>query len=185
MAIDHEVVLSKLATRRQLLMFLLAGVLLIAAEILLEPWVVKGLREFCSEIGKALVVAAILGWAVDTALKNDLVRNAVSAALGYLLPDSLKPELNWLYGQQIIAQQIYNVRLEHFLEKRAVKYHGTYQRRIENISDKTAYIRLGGGTDEWFHDMGPSTIDVCEYRRIKNGEIGNTEKIPVNLSSIG
>jgi hypothetical protein len=185
MAIDHEVLLSKLATRRQLIGFALLGGLLILLAIVVKSQIPIWLEELFSEIGKAFIVAAVLGWAVDSALKHDLVRNAVSAALGYLLPESLKPELNWLYDQQIIAQQIYTVRLEHFPDQGAVKVHGTYHRRIENISVETAHVRLGGGTDEWFHPMGESTIDVCEYRRIKNGETGPTTHIAINKTPIG
>lgn len=185
MAVDTQRVLSKLATRRLLALFLALGVICILSYSLSKEYWPHLLREFVLEIGKAFVVASVIGWGVDEALKNDLVRNAVSAALGYLLPDSLKPELNWLYDQQIIAQQIYSVRLEHFPEQGAVKFHGTYHRRIENISDGKAKVRLGGGTDEWFHPMGESTIETCEYRRIKNGVIGTTEHIPVHKANIG
>jgi hypothetical protein len=172
-------------------MFFALGVICVLAHLIIkheELWTGPGLElvsDLVLEVGKALIVAAILGWGVDEALKNDLVRNAVSAALGHLLPDSLKPELVWLYDQQIIAHQIYSVRLQHFPEKRLVKFHGTYNRRIENISDEVAKVRLGGGTDEWFHADGESTIETCEYRRIKDGVIGKTQSIPTTKSNIG
>src|SRR2546426_10783202 len=86
----------------------------------------------CVEIGKAFGVAGILGLAIDRALKNELVREAVSASLGYLLPERLKQELRWLYDQKILVQQIYTVRLEHFPEDSSVRVCGAYNRRIEN-----------------------------------------------------
>src|SRR5712692_9657020 len=74
MAMDHEIALSKLATRRQLIGFALLGVSLILLDIVTQSYMPTGVGKFLSEIGKALVVAAVLGWAVDTALKHDLVR---------------------------------------------------------------------------------------------------------------
>src|SRR4051812_37749479 len=62
------------------------------------------LEGLVSEAGKALLVAAVLGYVVDHALKHELVRDAVSAALGYLLPPQLRGEMDWVYGQKVIAQ---------------------------------------------------------------------------------
>ena len=73
-------------------------------------------------------MAAVLGLIVDEALKKDLVRDAVSATLGYLLPPSLKAKLGWIYGQRFVASQTLAVRLEHEPENGLVRFHGLVSR---------------------------------------------------------
>lgn len=185
MAVDYQRILSKLATRRLLVGFIVLGALLVLVKPVSEKYVPHLLGDFVLEIGKAFVIAGILGWAVDEALKNDLVRNAVSAALGYLLPDRLKTELRWLYDQKILVQEVYAVRLEHFPDERAVRLSGTYNRRFENIAGERTVVTLAGGTDEWFHQKGESTIEACEYRRIRSDKPEQTVIVPVKKAALG
>ncbi len=187
MARDYAGIWRKLAIRRLLGGFILLGVILVvtphvpAAVETYPEWV----RNSCIEFGKAFVIAGILGWAIDEALKQDLVREAVAASLGYLLPERLKPELRWLYDQKILVQQTYAVRLEHFPEEKAVKFCGTYNRRFENVSGEKTELQIGGGTDEWFHPKGETVIDACEFRRIKGDTPESTTAIEVKKAAIG
>src|SRR5687767_5630101 len=52
-------------------------------------------------IGTALFIAGFLAGTVDVWLKRDLARNAVEAAIGYLLPKEIQPELQWIHRQQV------------------------------------------------------------------------------------
>src|SRR5215203_7463320 len=54
-------------------------------------------------LGESLIVAAALGFTVDFFYKRALARDAFEASLGYLLPEELKPELRWIYAQQIVC----------------------------------------------------------------------------------
>ena len=188
MATDYYAGLwRKYAIRRLLSEFILLGLLMIVVPqvpIVIESWD-EWLRESVVEFGKAFLVAGLLGWAIDEALKKDLVREAVAASLGYLLPDRLKTELRWLYDQKILVQQVYTVRLEHFPQEHAVRLHGSYNRRFENVSGARAKVLLAGGTDEWFHPKGESEVISCEYRRIKSDEPDPTMVVPINLAALG
>ena len=46
--------------------------------------------QLTDESGKALMIASLLGIIIDTALKEGLVRDAVSMSLGYLLPPRMR-----------------------------------------------------------------------------------------------
>jgi len=72
----------------------------------------QDMAPLASEIGLALLVAAILGLIVDRELKQGLVADAVEVSLGYLLPDELKDELRWIYGLSVMGQQTFHARLD-------------------------------------------------------------------------
>ncbi len=136
------------------------------------------------EIGKAFIVAAVLGWAVDRALKQDLVRDAVEASLGYLLPPQLRDEMNWVYGQDLIAEQTFNLVLEHQPEEHTVIVHATYDRIIRNLSNETKKVRIAGGTDEWFRNR-PAKIKTAEYRFLRDGKYQPIVQLPTRVAEGG
>lgn len=173
MAIDVGAKWRKLATTTTLLAIGLIGLILI---LLVEApsgrvygWDIVW-ANLITHVGIAAIVASILGLTVDWALKEGLISDAVGAALGHLLPERLKPELRWLYDQKVMATQSFQVRLEHFPDERSVVFHGTVNRRLENISGEKIQVKIGGGVDEWFHQRGESVVEVCEYKRIKKGQ---------------
>src|SRR3990172_2465654 len=136
------------------------------------------------EIGKAFIVASVLGWAVDRALKQDLVRDAVEASIGYLLPPQLRDEMNWVYGQSIIAEQTFSLVLEHQPDEHTVIVRATYDRIIRNISRETVKVRVAGGTDKWFRNQ-PSEIKTAEYRFLRDGKYQSVVKLPIKPSEGG
>jgi hypothetical protein len=169
----------------KLFSFGLLGVAFVMLSHAPEGYAALGLGVL-DEIGKALIVAAVLGWAVDLALKQDLVRDAVEAALGYLLPPQLRNEMEWVYGQNLMAEQTFNIVLEHQPEKHTVIVHATYDRIIRNLSRETVKVRIAGGTDEWYRDS-PATIHTAEYRYLRDGKYQPTVKLAVKRApgSIG
>jgi len=122
----------------------------------------KGLGN---EIGKAFVIAGLLGLIIDKALKQDLIRNAVAAAIGYLLPESLKAELVWMYDQKFMVNQTFVIRLDHMVAEKRVIFHGHYTRIIQNNSGEKAQPRISGGADEWFNPPAESQIIKCGITR--------------------
>lgn len=178
----------ELAVQRLLGEFVLLGIVAVVVPQLPEvaelypEWVLHS----CIEFGKAFVVAGVLGWSIDRALKAELVKDAVYAALGYLLPERLKPELRWLYDKKVVVTQTFNARIEHLQEHKAVRLHGTYNRRFENVSGQTTVLeRIGGGTSEMFSPIEESAITCCEYRFIRRDEAEKTLQIPIHKSALG
>jgi hypothetical protein len=187
MAIDPTRFWRRFAVNGLLLLFLLLGVLFIAVPhipIVAQSWS-TGFGDFVVKIGQAFFIAGILGLAVDGALKKDLVRDAVAASLGHLLPEQLKTELRWLYDQRILVEQVYHVRLEHLPEERAVRFYGSYNRRFRNVSGEAAELHVGGGCDEWFHPKGEATLEACEYRRISADKPGRTVRLQPKMGALG
>ncbi|MGB7543798.1 MAG: hypothetical protein WBM28_17495, partial [Burkholderiales bacterium] len=166
MPIDAEGKERNVATGSLLCLIAVLGVcfVLLAHSVTAKNWdeLWRGLFD---EVGKALIVSGILGLIVDRALKQDLIRNAVAAAIGYLLPESLKAELSWVYGQKFLVEQTFHVRLEHRPEKHLVFFHGHVTRVIRNTSGEKAEPRIGGGTDEWFNSESESRITTCGFTR--------------------
>ena len=180
MARDLAGIWRKQAVERLLWEFVLGGALAIVLpqlQISIQTYPEWALHSSI-EIGKAFGIAGILGLVIDRALKNELLREAVAASLGYLLPERLKPELRWLYDQRVITQQSYDVTLEHFPEKRYVIFHGTVKRRFENVSSEKTEVKISGGTDEWFSEHGDSEIIACSWKRIEKDE-KNTKTIQI------
>src|SRR6266446_10513793 len=97
MAADLRIYWRRLAGKRQLTEIGLLGILFLvgAHSISSEPW-----NDLLVELGIAFVIASLLGYIVDEQLKRGLVEDAVSASIGYLLPDPLKNELKWVYDQK-------------------------------------------------------------------------------------
>jgi hypothetical protein len=135
-----------------------------------------------TEVGIAFLVASILGYVIDTQLKKRLVEDAVQASIGYLLPEALKKELNWVYDQKFLVNQTYTIRLEHLPDKNVVLFHGNVVRRAKNISGEKSKIIIAGGCDEWARPYCESQLINSGY--ILNGEthLFTTKKQAISLS---
>jgi hypothetical protein len=165
--IDTEGNARKSAHTTFLVLLTVLGLVLVGAsgyvkEYLPPEWGAH-LPDIVAHIGIALLVAAVLAWIVDRSLKQDLISDAVAAAIGYLLPKQLKDELRSLYDQKFIASQTFNVRLEHFPDKKLVVFHGSYFRNVRNSSGEKAKLTIGGGIDEWLHPEMESRITKWGY----------------------
>lgn len=141
-------------------------------------------KAFFEHLFMALAVASFIGLFVELTLQRQLAKNVFAAALGYLLPERLKPELRWIYDQKIIATQSFDAKLEHIEEERRVIFHGRVKRRIENVSDRTVPYRIGGGIEEQFSKNGESEIIAWTIKKIekdkeeKNAELKNITPVP-------
>ncbi len=174
MAIDVQSKLIKLATRELIGLIFLGGltILIVVDRPIADVhgWD-RVWHSLWTHIGIAFCVAAVLGVTVDWAIKSDLISNAVNASLGYLLPDELKPELIWIFDQKFLANQSFNVRLEHLPNENTVILHATVNRTIENIAGKTESVDIAGGTEDWYRPNRETTIEKCEYAITRKGDV--------------
>jgi hypothetical protein len=118
-------------------------------------------------LGESLIVAAALGLTVDFFYKRALARDAFEASLGYLLPQELKAELRWIYGQQIICvehQQEITVRWvdeDGRLEPRRVRVDYELFRTMRNVSNERFDHPTFASVEEWFRGES-SDVDLVE-----------------------
>lgn len=121
---------------------------------------------YFEHLSMAVAVAAFIGLFIELTLQRQLARNVFEAALGYLLPERLRTELRWIYNQQVIATQHYEVHITHHKAEGRVVFEGTYRRRFENISDRTVSWEIGGGIEEQFSKFGDSKVIAWTVKRI-------------------
>ena len=183
MPIDSEGAVRKRAIRLWLILAIVVGYISIQIAKHATGWLQDVAENIVlAKLGEALLIAGILGLLVDEALKRELVRDAIAVSLGYLLPPEMKPELTWLYDQRLMAEQTFNVRLEHLPGERSVLFHGHYIRIIRNVSGEKTVPQIHGGIDEWFNLAGKTNITRCGITR--NGVFTSIEPTK-NLTGIG
>jgi len=118
-------------------------------------------------LGESLIVAAALGFTVDFFYKRALARDAFEASLGYLLPEELKPELRWIYAQQIVCvehQERITVRWlddEGQPEPRRVRVDYEVFRTMRNVSNERFEHPTFASVEEWFRG-DPADVDLVE-----------------------
>jgi hypothetical protein len=129
----------------------------------------------------AVAISCFIGLFIELTLQRKLVKNVFDATIGYLLPDRLRPELRWLYEQQFIAAQSYDVTIEHIEAEHRVIFHGTYKRRIENITDKTLEYEIGGGIEEMFSVHGESEVLAWTAKLIEKSAAENKDVVKKSI----
>jgi hypothetical protein len=121
-------------------------------------------------LGESLIVAAALGVTVDFFYKRALARDAFEASLGYLLPDELKAELRWIYGQQLICVQheghivLRPLDGDDASEPRRVRVEYEMWRTIRNVSNQRVEHPTFASVEEWFRGE-ESGVDLIECVR--------------------
>ena len=122
---------------------------------------------FLEHLGSALMVGAVLGLTVEVALREELVADAVKAALGWVLPPPLRPELNWIYEQALIWR---DTDIQVHLEERGdhVVAKCKVHRTLENASSrvvKDVHIRFS--VDDWGVAGLPTKITGYKFKTAK------------------
>lgn len=124
----------------------------------------EAIKEINTHIGGALLVAAVLGWLVDLQIKKAIAKDAVEAALGYLLPSELRGELSWIYNQPFICKShIHTVWIARIESTQLVTVRTEVIREFENITSDKKEFDLGLAIDEWFYEEAPSKITYLAY----------------------
>jgi len=152
---------------------LMFGVFLVGIIILLISYQLnishRGDWQLVHDIGIGFIVAGLLGAGIDQILRRQLAEDAFKATIGYLLPDELKGEMQWIYEQSILCiQHIQTSELRPIQDNPDIcELYTTIQRTYENISANTEDITLGGGWGgsifEWFHKGYSSDILSFTY----------------------
>ena len=132
------------------------------------------IREILAEIGKALIIAAVLGFTVDMALKKNLAGDALETAFGYTLPAELRDCMKWLYGLKwlCISSRLEIKLADGGLEDR-LEVTRTYRRTLQNITNNIERINPYTHVGEYFFDNYASEIVLLRYK------IGNDGWVPV------
>lgn len=119
-------------------------------------------------IAIALLIAGILGVTIDRLFRQQLADDAFRASIGYLLPNELKGELEWIYKCHVICiEHIQRVEITPIDDETCTVYVKT-QRKFRNVSANVSFTQLGLRIDEWFHKTGSSQIVSAGY--IKEGK---------------
>jgi hypothetical protein len=122
--------------------------------------------QVARDFGIALVVAGFLGVSVDQVLRRQLAEDAFEASVGYLLPEELRGELEWIYSTHILCVE-HNQGCElRPIDKDTCIIHITMVRKIRNISSSNEALLLGLSIDEWFHKAGASKIISFGYTKL-------------------
>jgi hypothetical protein len=151
--------------------------------------------DLFSALGEALIVAAILGGSVDFWFKRELTRDAFSTALGFLLREELRPELQWLYRQEIVARehhQTYKLTTQQPESEPddldLVTLEIYMDRQLENISNTKQRWQPPFGLDRWgigkdtrILELGwkKSAEEYCEHFDVQQHEhevVGTSKK---------
>ena len=123
---------------------------------------------FWHDMGAALIISGIIGLVIDNFLRQRLAKDAVEAALGYILPDPLKEEMRWVVGLKFLVidhTAIYDIRLNE--DQKTVSMHVELTRKIKNFTEASQHLKPFLSIDEMGIEGKPSRIDEVRYR-IKN-----------------
>lgn len=136
------------------------------------------LSNVSEEIFIAIFISGLLALTVDTYFKRLLSRDVFEAALGYVLPDSLKDDIRWILDTNFISPKSY---IKFDLAKHdtnTVDITVSTERYIKNIGKKSQKYKTQLGVD----DFGQSSISICSMEHsgivysnngvlVKGGEI--------------
>lgn len=121
-------------------------------------------QHIVSELGAAMMVAALLGATIDFFLKQAITKDAVEAALGYVLPPVLREELKWIYDQKILCTQHHTRFTIRKLDDQLVMLAVRYDRTIKNISGDPYIFDFPLAVDDWGYIEHPSRIQLLGYQ---------------------
>jgi hypothetical protein len=113
--------------------------------------------------GEALVVAGILAFTVDQFFKRELVRDAFEAGFGYLLPTSMKPEVRWLVGQDLLCRN-YDQHFKLTEHGDRLRLDVDLYRQVVNVGPTKRKYKPIVELDEWCEAV-ESDIEVLEVFR--------------------
>jgi hypothetical protein len=125
---------------------------------------------FLEHISMAFAVAGVLGLVIELTLQRDLAKNAFKAAIGYLLPEQLRGELEWIYNQSILCSEMEStINIEHRQQEGLALIKMRVHRTLWNVSNSTAEVNVSGGMDEWFFEGHPSKCIEAGYKLHEDG----------------
>jgi hypothetical protein len=101
------------------------------------------------ELGKAFIIAGILGFTIEPWMRKSLARDVFSAAFGYHVPDDFKTEIARIAGFSIICtKHIMDVKIRASRDD-TLQVFVTIERHFENVGSSPALHRAMIWIDEW------------------------------------
>jgi hypothetical protein len=149
-----------------------AGIILLAVAHLLQHH--QTTSEFLSALSGALIVAGVIATTVDWSFKTKLVKDAFLASFGYLLPDPIRLELQWLAEQELVCEEHSQVVTLTGLEGDLVRVDIDVTRILTNVTQKACEISGTYDVDDWSHSAHQSDITTIECTIGGNTQGGST-----------
>jgi hypothetical protein len=116
-------------------------------------------HNFSTDLGAAVLIAGLLALSVDQWFKRSLLRDAFKELFGYLLPEQLKDELNWIYEQELLCERFdLTLTLSQTDDPELLTARMEQQRELRNVTSRTVSWRPFFAVDEWFHEGRPSQV---------------------------
>ena len=114
------------------------------------------------EVGKAFLIAGILGFTIEPWLRRAFARDVFSAAFGYHMPDDFKQEIARISGYRTICiKHIMNVKIK-TIDENHVSINVVIERTFHNIGSERHSFSASTWVDEWGISGNPSKIVRCE-----------------------
>ena len=128
-------------------------------------------NKFWEHMAMGVTVAGVIGFLIELTLHKRFADNVFKAAVGYLLREDLRGELEWIYGQSVVCKDfIATVTLTHLGQEGIVLFDCDLVRTFENISMRSSEVSLSGGTDEWFVKNHPTEVPEVSYKKVDDKE---------------
>ncbi|MFC1908336.1 hypothetical protein ACFLXD_00445 [Chloroflexota bacterium] len=148
-----------------MIFILLVGVIiLLACRVFLENY--PDVEYVVVHIAVAFIIAAILGLTIDQFFRRQLAEDAFRASVGYLLPDELKGEMEWIYSTHILCVEHNQTCELRLVNEETCSIYTKTIRKFRNISGNKEIAPLSVAIDEWFHKAGKSKILNFGYTKL-------------------
>jgi hypothetical protein len=147
-----------ISTRWVLAAAFILGVVLVGVDHAYEPTLDFGIIH---ELGVALIVAAIIGFAIDVTLTKAVARDVFKATLGHILRDEFRAEVTRITGYKFLCERHVLVVEIKLLPDHVVEVTTSIERHITNITAYPEKYRAYLYIDEWGFPIGVSQILEC------------------------
>jgi hypothetical protein len=144
---------------------LIASVIVIAATQVFDWGNYNVLRLLCEKLAEAVFIAMVLALTVDMYLKRALAKDAVEAAIGYILPPYLQEEMVAIYSNEVVCIDHNQVVVLTELPNGLMSVRIRVERLLENISTAQHNFNPDIVVDEWLVDGIPCRIHECGYKK--------------------
>jgi hypothetical protein len=115
--------------------------------------------ELVPSVGAALLIGGILGASVDRWLKARLLRDAFKSLFGYVLPEQLRAELDWVYTRELLCDRSdLTLTIRPIPDSDLMTVDIEWHRDLRNITSRTVAWLPKFTLDEWFHDGHRSRV---------------------------
>lgn len=131
------------------------------------------------DIGIAMFISGILGLSFELVFHQRLLEDTFKASIGYLLPPELRPEMEWIYTQGLMATEHFQ-RIELTVhEANTLIMNVKINRTLRNVSHQTVRFKRGGAIDKWFPLSPGAKFLSMGYRIGKKEDEKMEDDIPV------